>query len=54
MKAGVKLVNGSVGADERRVFRWEKKGDGGVVRRVSVDFLNAASGSEQRGAWSEA
>jgi hypothetical protein len=39
---GAKRVNGGVDADERRVFRWEEKVDGGVVRRVSVDFLNAA------------
>jgi hypothetical protein len=50
---GAKPVKGSAGGDERRVFRWEKNTDGGVVRRESVDFLNAACGSEQRGAWSE-
>jgi hypothetical protein len=50
---GAKRVNGSVGADERRFFLWEKKADGGLVRRVNVDFLNVAYGSEQRGAWSE-
>jgi hypothetical protein len=51
---GVKPVSGSVAAVERRVFPWEENADGGVVRRVSVDILNAARGSEQRGAWSEA
>lgn len=51
---GAKPVDGSVGADERRVFRWEKSANGGGVRCEAVDLLNVGGRSEQRSARNEA